>query len=65
MSEILDYLRLNSIQHNYTNKIRILNSIKDLKRLFIQNHNDPIFIDVLKNSFPIYYEILEPLILLK
>lgn len=64
MSKLLDNLRLNSIQHNYTNKIRILNSIKDLKQLFIQNRNDLIFIDVLKNSFPIYYEILEPLTLL-
>jgi predicted O-methyltransferase YrrM len=65
MSEILHYLRLNATQHNFSNKIRILNSVKDLKQLFIQNCNDPIFIDVLKNNFPIYYEILEPLILLK
>lgn len=65
MSELLDFMRINATQHQYVNKLQNLCSVKELKQFFLENHNDVIFIDVIKTSFPIYYEILEPLIVLK
>jgi len=65
MSELLDFMRINATQHRYVNKLQNLCSVKELKQFFLENHNDDIFINVLKHNFPIYYEILEPLIILK
>jgi hypothetical protein len=64
-NEFLKHILALSEKKRYRDHISQLRSIEELKQSFIEHRNNVIFIDVLKTSFPIYYEILEPLIILK